>query len=145
MKPGLSISTLLLAIPAALCGLQGSESAAAEEPAALEAFDFGALVEELRESGGSWERFLDRPSMYLGVYRLPAGATDGQSPHDEDEVYFVVKGKGALVVDGERTTAEPGAILFVAAGAEHRFVEITEDLELLVFFARGATEVREGR
>jgi quercetin dioxygenase-like cupin family protein len=30
---------------------------------------------------------------------------------------------------------EPGSVAFVAAGVEHRFVDISEDLEVLVFWS----------
>jgi len=38
-------------------------------------------------------------------------------------------------VAGERRPVRPGSIVFVAKEVEHRFVDIEEDLSLLVFFA----------
>jgi mannose-6-phosphate isomerase-like protein (cupin superfamily) len=70
-----------------------------------------------------------------GVYRLAAGAQDGQSPHQEDEVYVVTGGRASLVVDGEEHQMEQGSVAFVPARAEHRFVDIAEDLEVVVVFA----------
>jgi mannose-6-phosphate isomerase-like protein (cupin superfamily) len=61
---------------------------------------------------------------------------DTQSPHAEDEVYYVVRGRGRFTADGDEMDVEAGAVLFVAAGVEHRFHSIGEDLEILVFFAR---------
>jgi len=83
----------------------------------------------------AYEEFLRVPSMSLGVYHLGKGTKDPQSPHREDEVYVVLRGRASLEVAGRRFEATPGAILFVAAGADHRFVDIQEDLEVLVFFA----------
>ena len=114
-----------------------------EEPTSrplLEAFDWAELSSRMEDAGEGWRKFLDRPSLYAGVYRLAAGAEDGQQPHLHDEVYYVVRGRALLEVEGERTPAGSGAILFVAAGAEHRFVEIEEDLEVLVFFSRGPAD-----
>ena len=65
----------------------------------------------------------------------PAGSTDTQSPHAEDEIYYVVAGRGAIDVAGERRPVQPGSIVFVAKEVEHRFVDIEEDLSILVFFA----------
>lgn len=79
--------------------------------------------------------FLDVPTMRAGVYRLEAGATDEQTPHSRDEVYHVLSGKAVLDVAGTRYAAKPGSILFVAAGTEHRFVDIEETLTTLVFFS----------
>jgi mannose-6-phosphate isomerase-like protein (cupin superfamily) len=71
----------------------------------------------------------------VGVYTLAAGATDGQSPHLEDEVYYTVRGKATLHVDGHEHSVAPGSILFVPARAVHRFHDIIEDLVLVVFWA----------
>ncbi len=38
-------------------------------------------------------------------------------------------------VAGERRPVQPGSIVFVAKAVAHRFVEIEEDLSILVFFA----------
>ena len=74
-------------------------------------------------------------SLSLTVARWPAGSVDEQTPHTEDEVYHVVAGRARLVIDGEAAPVGPGSVAFVAAGVEHRFVEITEDLEVLVFWS----------
>lgn len=101
----------------------------------METFDLNKLLQQAAEHDGRYLEFLRRPSMSLGIYTLPAGATDGQSPHKQDEVYYVVSGKGKLRVEDEVQPAEPGGILFVAAHAKHKFIEIEEQLTLLVFFA----------
>jgi mannose-6-phosphate isomerase-like protein (cupin superfamily) len=74
-------------------------------------------------------------SLSLTVARWPAGASDDQTPHTEDEVYYVVAGQALLTVNGNTTRVEPGTVAFVAAGVEHRFSEITDDLEVLVFWS----------
>jgi mannose-6-phosphate isomerase-like protein (cupin superfamily) len=71
----------------------------------------------------------------MGVYRLPAGGVDPQSPHTEDEVYYVVNGKAQIRVGDEDRSVGPGSIVFVAAHVPHRFQTIAEDLTILVFFA----------
>jgi mannose-6-phosphate isomerase-like protein (cupin superfamily) len=47
----------------------------------------------------------------------------------------VVSGRGSIVVAGEQRPVQPGSIVFVAKEVEHRFVDIEEDLSILVFFA----------
>lgn len=79
--------------------------------------------------------FLDVPTLRAGVYRLEAGSTDEQTPHSRDEIYHVLSGKAVLDVGGTRYEAKPGAILFVAANTEHRFVDIEETLTTLVVFS----------
>ena len=77
------------------------------------------------------------PSLSCGVFRLPAGAPDLQSPHDEDEVYFVVSGRGRVRVDGVEKSVGRGSVLYVQATTEHTFFEVEEDMTLVVFFASG--------
>jgi mannose-6-phosphate isomerase-like protein (cupin superfamily) len=74
-------------------------------------------------------------SLSLTVAHWPAGSFDDQTPHTEDEVYHVVAGRGRLVIGEETLPVEPGSVAFVAAGVEHRFVDIREDLEVLVFWS----------
>ncbi len=84
---------------------------------------------------GPYRELLRRPSMSLGVYRLPAGGTDHQHPHSSDEVYTVVSGRATLRVDGRDHPVGPGSIVSVDRGIEHGFIDIVEDLTVLVVFA----------
>lgn len=111
-----------------------------QAPAKAAAFELPALREKLDAANGPWVAFLDTPTLTTGVYRLAAGAADGQSPHARDEVYHVLEGKAVLEVDGKRLPANPGSTLFVAAHAPHRFVDIEEDLTVLVFFSSAIPE-----
>ena len=70
-----------------------------------------------------------------GFYLLPAGGEDHQSPHAEDEVYYVVRGRATFeAADGARPVA-PGDVLYVPAREPHQFRDVAEDLVLLVVFA----------
>jgi mannose-6-phosphate isomerase-like protein (cupin superfamily) len=84
-------------------------------------------------------QFLTVPEMSLGLYNLPAGSVDQQTPHLEDEIYVVVSGRGRLSAGDEDYSAEPGSILFVARNVPHKFHDIKEDLHILVFFAPAHT------
>lgn len=101
----------------------------------MQAFDLSQLIAELRRSNKSYLEFLRAPSTSVGLYALPAGGTDPQQPHAEDEVYYVVSGRGAIRVGEDDRAIAPGSILFVKANVEHHFHSIEEDLTLLVFFA----------
>jgi mannose-6-phosphate isomerase-like protein (cupin superfamily) len=89
----------------------------------------------MRERAEIWRDALRVPAMSVGVYLLAAGSEDEQTPHDEDEVYYVVRGRAVLRIDSSTRSVGPGDCLFVAEGDAHRFEDITEDLELLVVFA----------
>jgi len=83
----------------------------------------------------TWVEQLRVPDLSVGTYRVPAGGVDGQRPHTEDEIYVVVAGQARLVTPTDTTAVGPGSVVFVPAGEEHRFVDITEDLVVLVVFA----------
>ena len=95
-----------------------------------------AQVEGLRKkTGKSYLEFLRVSSLSAGVYVLAAGSTDPQKPHREDEMYYVVRGRGRMKTGGEDQAVAAGNIIFVAANVPHSFYEIAEELVVLVFFA----------
>jgi glyoxylate utilization-related uncharacterized protein len=44
-----------------------------------------------------------------------------QTPHAQDEVYVIVRGRGALLHNGKREPLAEGDLVFIAAGTEHQF------------------------
>jgi mannose-6-phosphate isomerase-like protein (cupin superfamily) len=85
--------------------------------------------------GDRYREWVRSGSLSAGVYRLPAGGVDDQSPHDEDEVYVVTAGSATLDIDGARAEMGPGAVAYVPRLVPHRFVDVTEDLEVHAVFA----------
>ena len=103
---------------------------------------FRSLAEigaERARSAKPYREFLRAPAMSAGLYVLPAGRTDRQKPHHEDELYYVVRGLGRFRVGEEDNEVSAGSLLFVAAEVEHRFYDIREELTVLVFFAPAET------
>ena len=82
-----------------------------------------------------YQEFLRVPAMSAGLYVLPAGATDPQRPHHEDEMYYVVRGRARFRAADQEMEISSGSVLFVAKEVEHSFFDITEELAVLVFFA----------
>ena len=104
------------------------------------AFASLAEIEELRaESGKSYREFLRVPAMSAGLYVLPAGGTDRQKPHREDEIYYVMRGRARFKAGSENREVAAGSVIFVAAQVDHRFYDVTEELTVLVFFAPAET------
>ena len=97
--------------------------------------DLASLAVERARRGDAYLEFLRVPSMSAGLYVLPAGSVDAQSPHAQDELYYVVRGKARMRTGAEDRPLEAGTVIFVAAHVEHRFYDIDEELTLLVFFA----------
>lgn len=73
--------------------------------------------------------------MSAGLYVLPVGGTDPQKPHQETEVYYVIRGRGHMRAGEEDRAVSAGMTIFVAPGIEHRFYDIEEELTVLVLFA----------
>jgi mannose-6-phosphate isomerase-like protein (cupin superfamily) len=82
-----------------------------------------------------YEEFLRVSAMSAGIYVLSAGAADKQSPHQEDEIYYVVRGKAKMRLGREERAIHEGDVIFVEKNLEHRFFDIAEELALLVIFA----------
>ena len=100
----------------------------------MDAFELADLVAARAASGRLYHEFIRTHDLSVGLYELPAGGTDPQGPHTEDEVYQVVSGRAIITLAGEQRAVGPGSIVFVAADVVHRFHDITEDLVILVFF-----------
>jgi mannose-6-phosphate isomerase-like protein (cupin superfamily) len=98
-----------------------------------------SLEEKEAKAGKAYLEFLRVPAMSAGLYILPVGGTDPQSPHREDEMYYVVRGKAQMRVGAESRPVGPGSVIFVEERVEHRFYDITEELVVLVFFAPAET------
>lgn len=89
--------------------------------------------------GTAYHEFLRVSRLSAGVYVLPAGAEDPQQPHAQDEVYLVVHGRGTLQIGADDHPVSAGAIAYVPASTPHRFHSITDELQVLVFFAPAET------
>ena len=83
----------------------------------------------------SWIEHLRVADLSVGTYSIPAGGTDGQAPHTEDEIYVVRQGSATLETDDGNAQVGPGSVVYVPANEGHRFVEVAEDLAVLVLFA----------
>ncbi len=100
-------------------------------------FDLAKLVARAEAQETPYLEFLRVPQLSCGLYSLQVGAMDTQTAHDEDEVYFVLKGRARMILAGEPKPLGPGSSLYVPADTDHEFVEIEEDLSMLVFFGSG--------
>ena len=98
-------------------------------------FEASELSSQGKVSGKAYLEFLRTPSMSVGIYVLPAGATDQQAAHQQDEIYYVVRGRARMRIGPEDREVVPGSVIFVEAEMEHRFHTIQEELALLVVFA----------
>ncbi|MFG2329821.1 cupin domain-containing protein [Streptomyces sp. NPDC048604] len=101
----------------------------------MKAFRMDELEAERRANDGAYLQFLRERNMSAGLYALDAGELDPQSPHTEDEIYFVVSGRASITVGSETTQVGRGSVVYVPAGVPHKFHHITEDLRVMVVFS----------
>jgi mannose-6-phosphate isomerase-like protein (cupin superfamily) len=101
----------------------------------MQAFELSQLISQREAINKLYLEFLKVPDLSMGLYVLPAGGTDPQSPHTEDEVYYVVSGRAMILVASEDRDVQAGSIIHVAKNVAHHFHSIEQDLTVLVFFA----------
>jgi mannose-6-phosphate isomerase-like protein (cupin superfamily) len=111
----------------------------------MEAFELAELILAQQRHGTAYYEYLRHPRMSSGVYVLPAGSTDLQQPHTEDEIYVVMQGRASIRVAEEDRPVGPGSVVYVAANVAHHFHQITEDLVVLVMFAPAEYTLRAAR
>lgn len=100
----------------------------------MQSFELTQLISQQKSGEKLYLEFLRVPDLSLGLYVLPAGGVDPQSPHTEDEVYYVVSGRAKIRVGEEDRDVQTGSIVYVPKHVEHHFHSIEEELQLLVFF-----------
>jgi len=59
---------------------------------------------------------------------------DDQLPHDRDEVYVIVSGTSSFQMDGVSKQVQQGDMIFVPAGVEHQFFDLSSDLSMWIVF-----------
>jgi mannose-1-phosphate guanylyltransferase len=100
------------------------------------------LVDKLEASETDYLEVLSEDSMRAEIARYPNPAP--KTPHDEDELYFIISGTGTVTVGDEMYSVEEGDVVYVEQGTEHDFSDIEEEITALVIFA-GAEESVLGR
>ena len=102
-------------------------------------FEIKNLLERRSRSQRPYHEFLRIPAMSAGIYVLPAGAADHQQLHQEDEIYYVIRGAGKMRLGTEERPVKQGDVVFVEPHLEHRFFDIEQELVLLVVFGPAET------
>lgn len=102
-------------------------------------FSIFELQTERAASGKRYLEFLRVPALSTGIYVLPKEGTDQQTPHHQDEIYYVVRGRARMKITRDDQAPEDrlvigGTVIFVEAGTEHKFHSIEEELVVLVVF-----------
>jgi len=97
-------------------------------------FDTKQYIDEIRKNDNYFRTFINRETLAAGVLVLQPGEEDTQTPHDFDEVYYVVKGDGFLKINKKDYPISEGKMYFVQKDVAHYFFGNTKELIVLYFF-----------
>ncbi len=97
-------------------------------------FDTNDYLKNLTKNKSYFHTFINKENLAAGILRLAPREEDTQTPHESDEIYYIVKGDGFLNIDGKDYALSEGMSYFVAKNIEHRFHGNKEELIVLYFF-----------
>ncbi|HTW33022.1 MAG TPA: cupin domain-containing protein [Rhizomicrobium sp.] len=92
----------------------------------------GDALRRLAETKTDFARLIEKDSFDVSLYKPEK--IDPQTPHARDELYVIASGSGKFLCDGETESVATGDVLLVAAGAQHRFENFTDDFSTWVIF-----------
>jgi quercetin dioxygenase-like cupin family protein len=107
--------------------------------------DAGRFTPPAGQAANHWVEQLRADDLSVGTYSIPRGGLDDQEPHTEDEIYLVTAGRAVLQAGGQSVPVGPGSVVYVAAGEQHRFSDVAEDLAAVVVFAPAEGRRAAGR
>ena len=100
----------------------------------MDAHELAEIAARREAAGTPYLEFISVPDLSVGLYVLAPGQPALQTPHTEDEAYYVVAGSGRITVGDEVRDVRAGSIVFVGAGVPHHFHDISSELTLVVVF-----------
>jgi len=98
-------------------------------------FDTNEYVKKITKSDTYFHTFLNKENIAAGILRLNPGEKDTQMPHENDELYYIVKGDGFLTIDEKDYQVSDGMSYYVAKKTPHRFYGNKKELVVLYFFS----------
>ena len=97
-------------------------------------YDLDTYLEKINNNDSYFQTFINKDSLAAGVLVLKPGEEDTQTPHDSDEVYYVISGNGFLKIKDKDYKVSKDKLFFVAKDVEHCFHGNTRELKVLYFF-----------
>lgn len=97
-------------------------------------YDLDTYLEKIKNNNSYFQTFINKDSLAAGVLVLKPGEEDTQTPHDSDEIYFIISGNGFLKIKDKDYKVSKDKLFFVAKDVEHCFHGNTKELKVLYFF-----------
>lgn len=97
-------------------------------------YDTNEYIKKITKSNTYFHTFINKENLAAGVLRLDPGEDDAQEPHDSDEIYYVVKGDGFLLIDKKDHPVSEGMAYYVEKKIPHKFHGNKKELVVMYFF-----------
>ncbi len=97
-------------------------------------YDLTTYLEKIKNSNSYFSTFINKNSLATGILILQSGEEDTQTPHDNDEVYFIISGNGFLKINNKDYKVSKNKLFFVEKNMKHFFYGNTKELRVLYFF-----------
>ena len=98
-------------------------------------YELKDLLSNLDQAHDYSLQFHNTKSIIAGIIRLHPGENDYQEPHSLDEIYYIIEGDGYIEINHQNHPIKKGAVIFIPANAQHRFIENKKVLVILYVFA----------
>jgi mannose-6-phosphate isomerase-like protein (cupin superfamily) len=98
-------------------------------------FNTNEYIKKIKKSNAYFHTFINKENLAAGILRLDPGEEDTQESHENDEIYYVVKGDGFLLVDRKDYPVSEGMSYYVGKNIPHRFHGNKKELVVLYFFS----------
>ena len=97
-------------------------------------FDTNEYIKDISKGKSYFHTFINKENLAAGILRLESGEEDTQTPHESDEVYYVVRGDGFLKIGNKDYKVSEGMSYYVEKNIDHRFYGNQKELVVLYFF-----------
>jgi mannose-6-phosphate isomerase-like protein (cupin superfamily) len=97
-------------------------------------FDLSDYVDKIKKSDSYFHTFINKSTLAAGVLVLNPGEEDTQTPHESDEIYYIISGDGYLKINTKDYLVSKDRIFFVGKNVKHCFHGNKKELKVLYFF-----------
>lgn len=83
--------------------------------------------------------FFDKVSDYKTAFRkrtLKQGSSIGYHLQQQDEIYYILSGKGEMSMNGEKFSVKAGDAILTRPGSSHGLTPVGGDLTLIIVYAK---------
>lgn len=84
--------------------------------------------------------FFDKAPGYHTVFKkrtLKSGSAIGYHQQTEDEVYYIIEGKGVITLNGEKFPVKPGDAILTRTGSSHGIAPVEgNDLSMIIVYEK---------